>query len=156
MHIASANLVCLIYAAVPNRGVRTQVPSIRDREFKTWDGFMTFFEAFQKNHLLVYRVRDSLSATAYNNRRKMEARKNPGGTAPFLLPEEFDLAYASYKCTLGCGQRSRASGKRRARVPRFWGCNASVRLAVVQVQDGEHPRWAIRVKKEVRFDCRRP
>jgi hypothetical protein len=123
--------------------VRNFVPTLVGREFATWDSFFGFFEQYEKTNLVCYRTRDSLSVAAYN--KLQVSRKHPERQ----VPRTFEYAFRKYKCTLGCPQKSRSTGKRVKKTSRFRGCAAFFRAAVVQVGSEKHPRWSIRVSTEV-------
>jgi hypothetical protein len=125
--------------------IRNLVPSLLGREFASWDEWFEFFEQYERMNLVCYRTRDSQRVQAFNRERVR------AGRADQQLPTAMDYARRKYQCTLGCQQRSRSTGQRERRAPRFTGCIGAFHLRVVEVQAADPPRWVVKVIREVRM-----
>jgi hypothetical protein len=127
----------------PQSIIRNRVPSLLGREFASWDEWFAFFEEFERINLVCYRTRDSQRVHAFNRERVR------AGKADQQLPTAMDYARRKYQCTLGCQQRSRSTGQRERRTPRFTGCVGAFHLRVVEAQAAGPPRWVVKVIREV-------
>lgn len=127
----------------PQPIIRNLVPSLLGREFSSWDEWFKFFEQYERMNLLCYRTRDSQRVQAFNRERVRAGRSDQ------QLPTAMEYARRKYQCTLGCQQRSRSTGQRERRMPRFTGCVGAFHLRVVSVQAAEPPRWVVKVIREV-------
>ncbi|GMF38992.1 unnamed protein product [Phytophthora fragariaefolia] len=72
---------------------RAVVPKLENLEFESWTAFDEYWNRFQDDHLVSYRVRDSATRDQYN-------RRHPNN----LMPAGFQYAFKRYKCKLGCQQ----------------------------------------------------
>jgi hypothetical protein len=129
----------------PQTIIRNLVPSLLGREFSSWDEWFKFFEQYERMNLMCYRTRDSQRVQAFNRERVRAGRSDQ------QIPTAMEDARRKYQCTLGCQQRSRSTGQRERRMPRFTGCVGAFHLRVVAVQAAEPPRWVVKVIREVRL-----
>lgn len=120
------------------------VPSIVGRTFASWPDFFSFWEQFERQHLVVYRTRDCQTTKGYNKSKINHPERQ--------VPESFGYAFRKYVCTLGCKQKSRSTGKRAKRKERYRACKAMFRVAVIRASSGDFSsssNWTITVTSEV-------